>query len=85
MHHSSEPARSDVIQKLTDDAIFELSLSASEEVRKWLGQYFSRDVLDRLRFEGLLLPFFFEARRIGDVRGQKRAENAVAGLFPGTE
>lgn len=67
------------------DAIMELAEEASEAVRDWLEKYFDRKLLDQLRFESLMLPYFFEARRIGDKRGQKRVESMLAGLFPGTE
>jgi len=68
------------------DEIVDLSVAASEQVRNYLRQYM-RDpaLLDRLRFESLILPFMFEARRIGDARGQAREKSMFSGLFPGTE
>jgi hypothetical protein len=68
------------------DEIVDLSVAASEQVRDYLRQYM-RDpaLLDRLRFESLILPFMFEARRIGDIRGQAREKSMFAAVFPGTE
>jgi hypothetical protein len=68
------------------DEIFDLTAAASEQVRDYLRQYM-RDpaLLDRLRFESLIMPFMFEARRIGDARGRVREQSMFAGLFPGTE
>lgn len=67
------------------DEIYKLSIEASEAVRHWLRQYMDPEQLSRLRFESLIVPYMFEARRIGDRRGQKRAQSMLSGLFPGTE
>jgi hypothetical protein len=72
---------------LGPDRIFALAKEASEDVRDWLACHagLSRDILDRHRFEGLILGYLFEARRIGDRRGQYRATNPIAAFYPDTE
>ena len=68
------------------DRIVDLSVAASEQVRDCLRQHMKDPaLLDRLRFESLIMPFMFEARRIGDIRGQAREKSMFAGLFTGTE
>ena len=68
------------------DEIMSLSVAASEQVRKYLrDRGLDANILDCIRFEGLIMPFMFEARRIGDARGVARERSMFAGLFPGTE
>jgi hypothetical protein len=68
------------------DEIAKLAVAASEQVREYLAQHLNnKALLDRLRFETLIMPFMFEARRIGDARGQAREKSMFSGLFPGTE
>ena len=56
------------------EEIMKLAVAASEEVRIYLSRctHLKKDVLDQIRFETLILPFMFEARRLGDARGQVR-------------
>ena len=68
------------------DEIVSLSVAASEQVRTCLkDRGLDANVLDCIRFEGLIMPFMFEARRIGDARGVARERSMFSGLFPGTE
>ena len=65
------------------DEIMKLARDASESVREWLAQYaINQRLLAQLRFESLILPFMFEARRIGERRGEKMAASQIAGLYP---
>lgn len=68
------------------DEMMKLSVAASEQVRNCLRPYLVHpSVLDQIRFESLIMPYMFEARRIGDARGRAREQSLFAGLFPGTE
>jgi hypothetical protein len=68
------------------DEIVRLSIDASEEVRNWLSQYgIDRGLLNQTRFESLIMPFMFAARRLGDIRGVAREKSMFAGLFPDRE
>lgn len=64
------------------EKMVQLSIEASENVREYLSQWMHKETLNALRFETLILPFMFEARRIGEARGVAREHEPVSALFP---
>ncbi len=65
------------------EEVFRLCREASEDIRAWLvASGFNKDILDRLRFESLIVPYMFACRRSGERRGEMKSASILGALFP---